>query len=74
MGIFIRRYVFQEKMSKFLQDMVHACIYMDELVIISNDVFKNHMYILDEVLNWLEKQEFRSTQLNMNWLTIQLVI
>ena len=55
MGIFIGRYVFQEKMSKFLQDMVQACIYMDDLVIISNDVFKNHMYILDEILNWLEK-------------------
>ena len=55
MGIFIGGYVFQEKMSKFLQDMVQACIYMDDLVIIRNNVFQNHVYILYEVLNWLEK-------------------
>ena len=51
MGIPIAPDLFQDKMSKLFLYMVHILVYMDDLVIIRNDMFKNHMYILDEILN-----------------------
>ena len=51
MEISISLGVFQEKTSTLFHNMVHVCVYMDDLVIIRNDTYKNHMYILDDVLN-----------------------
>ena len=43
---------------------VTFCMYMEYLAIIRNDTFKNHIDILDDVLNKLENQEFRLMQFN----------
>ena len=67
MGIFIGPYVLQEKMSNLFQDVVHACICMDDLVIVRNNVFQNHVYILDEVLNWLEKPVMQVNAVKYEW-------
>ena len=54
-GIYIAIDVFQEKISMLFQDMVYVCVYMDDLVITSNDTFENHMDILDDKLNQLKR-------------------
>ena len=42
----------------FFQNMVHICVYMEDLVITINDSFKKYMDILDEILNSLENSGF----------------
>ena len=54
--IYIFLHMFQKKMSMLLQDMVHICVYMDDLVIIKNDMFEIHTDNLYNVLNLFEKQ------------------
>ena len=46
-------------MNNFSQDMIYIFVYMDDLVIISDDTYKNHMDILDDVLKHLENQGAR---------------
>ena len=74
MGIFIAPDVLQEKMSNFFIDMVYACVYMDDLVIIIKDMQRNYIDILDGVLKWLKNQGCRPTQLNMSDPMIHLVV
>ena len=74
MGISIAPDVLQEKMSKFFLDMVYACVYMDDLVIIIKDMQKSYIDILDGVLKWLKNQGCRPTQLNMSDPIIHLVV
>ena len=46
-------------MSIMFQDVVHICVYMNvtayDLLIISSIMLKNHMDILDDILNILGK-------------------
>ena len=49
------------------QNTVHICIYMDGLIIIINDTFKNPMDILHDVLNWLEKSGIWVNAVKWEW-------
>ena len=51
MGTSVDLDVFQDKISTLFQDMVHVCVYIYDLVIISNDMYKNYMDILYDILN-----------------------
>ena len=74
MGIYIELDMFQEGTSTLFQDMLHGCVYMEDMVITINYTYKKHMDILDDILNLLKNQGCRSTQLNASGTTIQLVI
>ena len=59
--------VFQEKMSMLFQDRVPLCMYMDNLVIISNGTYENHVDILDAVLKSLEKTGIQVNTITCKW-------
>ena len=44
----------QEGTSILFQDIVHVCVFMEELVMTRNYMFKNQMNILDDLLNILK--------------------
>jgi hypothetical protein len=50
MGIKIAQDVFQNVMSKLVQDMEYVKIYLDDLLILTNISFKNHLLKLEMVL------------------------
>ena len=72
MGVSIYPYVFQDKISVLLQDMVNIFVYMDYLVVIDQDTIKTHMDILDHVINWLEKSgnQFNTVKFNWGWYSV----
>ena len=57
MGINFDPDLFRDKISTFSQDMVHVCVQMDNLAIISNDTYENRMDVIYDILKWLEKPE-----------------
>ena len=67
MGVSIDPYVFQDKICVLLQDMVNIFVYMDYLVIIGHDTFKNHIYILDHVINWLDNSGNQFNTIKFKW-------
>jgi hypothetical protein len=50
MGIKIAPAVFQNVMSKLVQDMEYVRIYLDDLLILTNNSFKDHLLKLEMVL------------------------
>ena len=73
-GVSIDLDEFQDKMSTLFQYMVYVCVYLYNLVIYSNDTFKNHMGVLDDVIILLKNMEWRSMQLNASGIVNPLVI
>ena len=59
MGISIELDMFQEGTSTLSQDMLHGCVYMEDMVITINYTYKKHMDILDDILNLLKNQGCR---------------
>ena len=57
MGINFDPDLFRDKIRTFSQDMVHVCVQMDNLAIISNDTYENRMDVIYDILKWLEKPE-----------------
>ena len=49
------------------QDRVPLCMYMDNLVIISNGTYENHVDILDAVLKSLEKTGIQVNTITCKW-------
>ena len=52
------------------QEMVRVCSYTDDMVINRNDMFKNNMYILDDVLNLSEKSGIQVNAVKCEWAVI----
>jgi hypothetical protein len=50
MGIKIAPAVFQNVMSKLVQDMEYVRVYLDDLLILTNNSFKDHLLKLEMVL------------------------
>jgi hypothetical protein len=50
MGIKIAPDVFQNVMSKLVQDMEYVKTYLDDLLILTNSIFKDHLLKLEMVL------------------------
>jgi hypothetical protein len=50
MGIKIAPDVFQNVMSKLVQDMQYVNTYLDDLLILTNNSFKDHLLNLEMVL------------------------
>ena len=71
MEIYITLGVLQENNNMLVYVIVHVCVYMDLLVIITNDTFKN-IDILDGTLNSLENPVMKFIRVNASGLTIQL--
>jgi hypothetical protein len=54
---FLVPYLFQNNMSKLVQDMEYVKIYLDDLSIITNNSFKDHRLKLEMVLARLSTNE-----------------
>ena len=54
LGVSIAMSMLNLRMSKCFQDMVHIFLYMDDVLMIRDDTFENHMYIIDYVLHCSE--------------------
>ena len=67
MGASIALNMFKDKMYTLLQSMIHVCVHMDDLVIISNDIFKNHMDVLDDVLLHLKNTRIHVNTVKLEW-------
>jgi hypothetical protein len=59
MGIKIAPDVFQNVMSKFIQDMEYVKTYLDDLLILTNSSFKDHLLKLEMVLARLSTSGMR---------------
>jgi hypothetical protein len=59
MGIKIAPDVFQNVMSKFVQDMEYVKTYLDDLLILTHSSFKDHLLKLEMVLSRLSTAEIR---------------
>jgi dihydroorotate dehydrogenase len=57
MGIKIAPDVFQNVMSKLVQDMEYVKTYLDDLLILTNSSFKDHLLKLEMVLAILSTNE-----------------
>ena len=53
MGVNVSPDVFQEKMSELMEGLEFVCTYLDDLLIISNGSFDDHLQQLDTVLHRL---------------------
>ena len=53
MGVNVSPDVFQEKMSELMEGLEFVCTYLDDLQIISNGSFDDHLQKLDTVLHRL---------------------
>eukprot|EP00957_Ditylum_brightwellii_P020897 1575802-Ditylum_brightwellii.AAC.1 len=54
MGLYNSPDIFQEKMSKMLADIKEVCAYIDNLLLITNGGWGNHLEKLDKVLDRLK--------------------
>jgi hypothetical protein len=59
MGMKIAPDVFQNVMSKLVQDMEHVKTYLDDLSILTNSSFKDHLLKLEMVLTRLSIADMR---------------
>jgi hypothetical protein len=59
MGIKIAPDVFQYVMSKLVQDMEYVKTYLDDLLILTNNSFKDHLLKLEMVLARLSTADIR---------------
>jgi hypothetical protein len=59
MGIKIAQAVFQYVMSKLVQDMEYVETYLDDLLILTNNIFKYHLLKLEMVLARLSTVDMR---------------
>jgi hypothetical protein len=57
MGIKIGLDVFQNVMSKLVQNMKYVETYLDDLLILTNSIFKDHLLKLDMFLEILSTNE-----------------
>ena len=55
MGVNVSPDVFQEKMSKLMEGLEFVRTYLDDLLIISNGSFDDHLQQLDTVLHRLNR-------------------
>ena len=56
------------------QEMLQVCVYMYNLVIISNDTYRKHMGILYDILKQIEGSVIQVNALDTNGPMIQLGI
>ena len=47
--------IFQEKMNKLFPDLETVLAYIDDLLIITDKLFENHLLEIEKVLRWLQK-------------------
>ena len=69
-GLIMRVYnatnMFYDKTRALFQDMKQVCEYIDDLVLIKNYTFENHMDILDEVIIFF-KSEMQIIEVECKW-------
>ena len=59
MGLCNNPDIFQEKMNKSFNGLEYVRIYIDDLLIISNKSFEDHINKLDKVLSKLNQKGFK---------------
>ena len=59
MGLFNSPDIFQEKMNKLFNSLKCVRTYIDDLLIISNKSFQDHINNLDKVINKLKQKGFK---------------
>ncbi len=52
MGLSISPDIYQEKMSAIFSDMENVICFIDDITLITNRSFENHLNQLDEILQW----------------------
>jgi cleavage and polyadenylation specificity factor subunit 1 len=67
MGIKNSPDIFQEIMSNMMSDLENTSTYLDDILIISNGTFEEHLEHVREVLNRLEKANFRANINKCYW-------
>ena len=55
MGVNVSPDVFEEKMSNLMQDLEYVRTYLDDLLVISNGSFEEHLHQLGKVLQRLRR-------------------
>ena len=59
MGLCNSPAIFQEKMNELFNGLEYVRTYIDDLLIISNKSFEDHINILDKVLSHLNQKGFK---------------
>jgi hypothetical protein len=67
MGIKNSPDIFQEIMSNMMSDLENTSTYLDDILIVSNGTFEEHLEHVREVLNRLEKANFRANINKCYW-------
>jgi len=60
MGIKVATDIFQNVMTELLGDLPFVRVYLDDILITTNDTYEDHLHKLDIVLNRLEQAGFRA--------------
>jgi hypothetical protein len=60
MGVKTSPYIFQRIMYELLGDIPNIQVYLDDIIITSNGTFEEHSAIMEQVLDRLQKANFRA--------------
>ncbi len=62
-GLSVSPNIYQEKMSAiFFLDMENVICFIDDIALITNGSFENHLNKLDEILQWLKETNYKSME------------
>jgi Reverse transcriptase (RNA-dependent DNA polymerase) len=72
MGIKVANDIFQNAMSKLVQDMEYVKTYLDDLLILTNNHFQDHLITLEMVLAKLSTAGMRVNASKSKFITEQI--